>query len=121
MNTSLSDDEFDGLLADDNLKNEKTYLQRIPKISLPRWQSKSWNVRELFLLHPGFQIACLIANIIGLTIIAFSFTFLLPALRNQSGAQCVLATDSLLGENSKQQIPKDRRRKKAKMKKRDEQ
>ncbi|KAH8651940.1 hypothetical protein BGZ60DRAFT_186443 [Tricladium varicosporioides] len=93
MNTSLSDDEFDGLLADDERQDEKTYMQRIA--SMPRWKGKPWQLRELFIFHPALQCACLFANVIGLAIIAFSFSFVLPAIRN-TGNQCELPTDSLL-------------------------
>lgn len=99
MNTSLSDDEFDGLLADDRRMTEKTYVQRLA--SIPRWQGRPWRLQELFIFRPGFQSACLIANVIGLTIIALSFSSLLPILRDHNRTQCGLATDSLIGENSK--------------------
>ncbi|EPE24425.1 hypothetical protein GLAREA_08277 [Glarea lozoyensis ATCC 20868] len=100
MNTSMSDDEFDNLLTDDNLnkKNAKSYLQKLPHVAFPKWHPKSWKSHDIFLLHPSFQLACLVANVVGLSIIAFSFTFLFPNLKNQ-GQHCVLATDKLLGED----------------------
>lgn len=99
MNTSLSDDEFDGLLADERLQSEKTYVQRLT--SIHRWQGRSLRLQEMFIFKPGFQSACLVANVIGLVIIAFIISSLLPILRHNTGSQCGLPTDSLLGENSK--------------------
>ncbi|KAH8812253.1 hypothetical protein F5884DRAFT_877752 [Xylogone sp. PMI_703] len=95
MNTSLSDDEFDGLLADERPLDQKPCGQSL--LSMPRWQSRPRRLHELF--KRCFQIVCLVMNITGLIIISFSYLSLHGILHSATYSQCGLATDSLLGEN----------------------
>ncbi|KUJ15248.1 uncharacterized protein LY89DRAFT_107084 [Mollisia scopiformis] len=88
---SLSEYQMDELLPEKSSTDALLALHREPNA---RWQEKPQPVYQWRILKLGFQSACLVVNLVGLSIIAITLPHY---IRRHTEANCGLPTDTLLG------------------------